>query len=96
MIRDDCTFLYFVPTGEWKYVGRGVFPDTDEVTRQTIMKTNGGNMPGLAQENKAEHLTIIVFPDEDCQARFAYPRMLKEMINERRPGLSRNGARRST
>jgi hypothetical protein len=69
----DCTVLYFKPTGKWKYEGRGFFPRADNVNHDAIHNANGG-MPGISSDGK--HFTVVVIPDEDCEAPFAYPRML--------------------
>lgn len=68
----DCTFLYFKPSGKWKYGGRGVFP-RGEVTQETIKAENNG-MPGITSDGSG--YVLIVIPDENCLASFAYPRLL--------------------
>lgn len=75
----DCTYLYFKPGGKWKYDGRGLFPrpQTDgwhEIDRDEIIRENGG-MPGIV--TRASDYVVIVIPDEACDVRSAYPRMLK-------------------
>lgn len=74
----DCTFLYFKPQGKWKYEGRGRFPRPKdegyhEIDRAAILAENG-SMPGIS--GNAEDLTVVVIPDESCEVRTAYPRML--------------------
>jgi hypothetical protein len=71
----DCTYLYFKPGGKWKYAGRGVFPHTLEVDREAIKHANGGKMPGIS--SGGEDYIIVLVPDEDSAAAFAYPRMLR-------------------
>ena len=74
---EDCTFLYFKPTGKWKYGGRGTFPDREgyyEITHDLIFEENNG-MPGIISDGK--DLTVIVIPDDDCKSRAAFPRMIK-------------------
>jgi hypothetical protein len=71
----DTTYLFFKESGKWKYEGRGWFPKTWEVDRETIMAANGGRMPGIMSEG-ADYV-IVVIPDEDSEAEFAYPRMIK-------------------
>lgn len=78
MKKDDCTFLYFKPSGKWKYEGRGRFPSAPdegwhEVGRDEIIRENGA-MPGIT--TRGPDLVIVVLPDESCQVRSAYPRML--------------------
>jgi len=74
---NDCTYLYFKPSGKWAYEGRGVFPDKRgyyEIDHDLIFEFNGG-MPGITGYGK--HLTVVVIPDESCQCLGAYPRMIK-------------------
>ena len=71
----DCTFLYFKPLGKWKYEGRGIFPRDFEVNHNTIAAANGGQMPGINSDGK--HMTVVVIPDENCEAPYAYPRMIQ-------------------
>lgn len=77
--KGDCTFLYFKPSGKWKYEGRGRFPRPPipgkyyEVDRTSIYLENGG-FPGI--NGLADGLTIIVIPDESCDVPTAYPHML--------------------
>jgi hypothetical protein len=76
--KDDCTFLYFKPTGKWKYEGRGRFPVLPDegwypVDREAVIKENGG-MPGITTD--AGSLIVVIIPDEECSSRFAYPRLL--------------------
>jgi hypothetical protein len=73
--KKDCTFLYFKPGGKWKYAGRGHFPHTLEVDREAIKQANGGNMPGIS--SGGEDYVIVLVPDEDSAAAYAYPRMLR-------------------
>ena len=79
-MKDDCTFLYFKPSGKWKYEGRGVFPrppvsgEYYEVDHNAVFRANNG-MPGISSDGKS--LTLVIVPDEDCTAKFAYPRMLQ-------------------
>lgn len=75
---DDCTFLYFNPGGKWKYGGRGRFPRPQhdgfhDVDRAEIIRENGC-MPGISGD--AQEFVIIMSPDENCNVRSAYPRML--------------------
>jgi len=75
---DDCTFLYFKPSGKWKYDGRGRFPRPQaegyhEITRDEIIRENG-TMPGIS--SWANDLIVVVIPDDSCDVRSAYPRML--------------------
>lgn len=75
---DDCTYLYFKPGGKWKYEGRGRFPrpvndgyhviDRDEIIREN------GSMPGIS--SRADDLVVVIVPDNECDVRSAYPRML--------------------
>ena len=74
----DCTFLYFKPSGKWKYEGRGRFPRPTAdgyhtVNRDEIIRENG-SMPGVS--TTADDLIVVVVPDEGCDVRSAYPRML--------------------
>lgn len=76
--NNDCTFLYFKPSGKWKYEGRGKFPhppgeDYYDVDRAAIQRENGG-MPGISTDGS--DLVVIVMPDDACDAPLAYPRML--------------------
>lgn len=74
---DDCTFLYFKPTGKWRYDGRGTFPHREgyyEITHDLIFEENNG-MPGISHDGK--DLTVIVIPDDDCKSTAAFPRMIK-------------------
>lgn len=76
---DDCAYLYFKPGGKWKYGGRGRFPRPQhdgwhEVDRDEIIRENGG-MPGIV--SRGADYVVIVMPDEACDVRSAYPRMLK-------------------
>jgi len=78
MMTDDCTYLYFKPGGKWKYEGRGRFPRPlaagwHEMNRAEVIRENGG-MPGISSQ--AEDLVVVIVPDEDCDVRSAYPRML--------------------
>ncbi len=75
----DCTYLFFKPSGKWKYEGRGRFPRPQhdgwhEIDRAEIMRENGG-MPGIMGDG-ADYI-IVVIPDDDCDVRSAYPRMLR-------------------
>jgi hypothetical protein len=75
---DDCTYLYFKPGGKWKYDGRGRFPRPQsegwhDVDRSEIMRENQG-MPGITSD--ASDLIVVVVPDESCDVRSAYPRLL--------------------
>lgn len=75
----DCTFLYFNPSGKWKYEGRGRFPKYPgsgwhEIDRAAIYKENDA-MPGVSGD--AGHFVVVVLPDQDCDHPFAYPRMLQ-------------------
>lgn len=74
----DCLFLYFKPGGKWKYEGRGRFPRPQDdgwhdVDRAEIMRENGG-MPGIV--GGAEDLVVVAIPDESCDVKTAWPRML--------------------
>jgi hypothetical protein len=74
----DCDFMYFKPSGKWKYDGAGRFPRpvTDgwhEVDRDEIIRENG-SMPGIS--GRAADLVVIVTPRDNCDVRSAYPRML--------------------
>ena len=87
-MKDDCTYLYFKPSGKWKYDGRGRFPrnpNTDKswynVDRDAIIRENG-SLPGLREGYKAQDLVVVVIPDEDCDCAVAYPRMLLAEIDE--------------
>lgn len=78
----DCTYLYFKPSGKWKYEGRGRFPRPQsvgwhEIDRDEIMRENGG-MPGIV--TRASDYVVVVIPDETCDVRSAYPRMLHPEI----------------
>lgn len=74
--QNDCTYLYFKSSGKWKYSGRGRFPfPSPEVDRSAIKRCNDGVMPGIMGD--ALDMVVIVVPDEDSAAAFAYPRMLK-------------------
>lgn len=76
MMKDtnDCTFLYFKPkSGKWKYEGRGMFPRDLTVDHDAIYEANNG-MPGIIDDGK--WLTVVVIPDEDCEAPYAFPRMI--------------------
>lgn len=73
MTNADCTYLYFKPSGKWKYEGRGRFPDGD-VNRRSIMQANEGFMPGIT--SNASDMIVVVIPDDGCTTGFAYPRML--------------------
>lgn len=73
-MKPDTTYLYFKPSGKWKYEGRGVFPSTFEVDRGTIMGANDGKMPGIS--SNGQDYIIVVLPDDDCSSPYAYPRML--------------------
>lgn len=86
IMTDDCTYLYFKPSGKWKYDGRGRFPRNPnpngglyDVDRDAIIRENG-SMPGLAQSYRADDLVVVVIPDEDCDCKMAYPRMLKPEV----------------
>ena len=70
----DCTFLYFKPAGKWKYKGRGIFPREPFFKHDGIYEANNG-MPGITGDGK--WLTVVVIPDEDCDAPYAFPRMIK-------------------
>lgn len=82
----DATFYYFKPGGKWKYDGRGVFPKPlnpgvyYEVDRDAIIRENG-SMPGLVEGSRASDFVIIVIPDEDCDVRTAFPRMLHPEVS---------------
>lgn len=77
-MKADCTFLYFKPGGKWKYDGRGVFPDNVlEIDREAIKRANGGKMPGIA--SVGEDYVIVLVPDDDSAAAYAYPRMLRAL-----------------
>lgn len=76
---DDCTYLYFNPSGKWKYEGRGRFPRPQidgwhDVNRAEIIRENDG-MPGIT--SSGEDYVIIIVPDENCNVRSSYPRMLQ-------------------
>lgn len=84
MTDHDCTYLYFKPSGKWKYDGRGRFPRPQDdgwhdVNRAEILRENGG-MPGIS--GRAEDLVIVIIPDDECDVRSAYPRMLKTEVFE--------------
>lgn len=74
--RLDCTYTYFKPSGKWYTTGRGRFPRTDEVNRDTII-AECGEMPGLHERTRAGEFVVVVVPDDDCDAPLAYPRVLK-------------------
>lgn len=71
----DTTYLFFKESGKWKYEGRGFFPNTWDVCRETIMEANGGQMPGIS--SRGDDYVIVVIPDDDCEAQYCYPRMIK-------------------
>jgi|GEM_PF-3465354 hypothetical protein len=75
-IRDprDTQYLYFKPSGEWKYAGYGAFPKNGEVTRESIKANNKGKFPGIT--GTADEFTIVVIPLEGCKNTLAYPRLL--------------------
>ena len=70
----DCTFLYFKPSGKWAYEGRGMFPREPFFGHDEIYEANSG-MPGITSDGK--WFTVVVIPDEDCDAPYAFPRMIK-------------------
>lgn len=74
MPKPDCTYLYFKPAGRWQHGGRGVFPLDLEVDRDAIIMANEGKMPGII--SFGYDYVVVVIPDEDCDAPYAYPRML--------------------
>jgi hypothetical protein len=86
-IKPDCRFLYFKPSGKWKYEGRGVFPRPPvpgkyyDVDRTAIMRANRGQMPGITSD--AADMFVIVIPDEGCTVETAYPRMLHPVVSEK-------------
>lgn len=80
----DCTYVYFKPSGKWKYDGRGRFPRPQDdgwhdVNRDEVMRENGG-MPGIS--SRGSDLVVVIIPDDECNVRSAYPRMLKPEIFE--------------
>lgn len=89
MTKPDCKFYYFKPGGKWKYEGEGVFPSHENlglrpevyynVDHDSIFKANGC-MPGIIGDGK--YLTVVVIPNEDCQAKWAYPRMIRAVREE--------------
>lgn len=83
-VKDDCSFLYFKPSGKWKYDGRGRFPRPTstgwhDVNRDEVIRENG-SMPGIT--SRAADLVVVIIPDDECNVSSAYPRMLKPEVFE--------------
>ncbi|MBC7149025.1 MAG: hypothetical protein H5U22_06565 [Rhizobium sp.] len=75
----DCTYLYFKPSGKWKYEGRGRFPTADvfSIKREHVIDENSG-MPGIS--SRGEDYFVIIIPDDGCAHPFAYPRMIQPEV----------------
>jgi hypothetical protein len=57
-------YLYFKPSGKWKYDGYGatIPSDGQRITHDRIREANDGKMPGITGDGK--EFTIVIIPQD--------------------------------
>lgn len=62
--RPMAQYLYFKPSGKWKYDGYGatIPSDGQRITHDRIREANDGKMPGITGDGK--EFTIVIIPQD--------------------------------